>query len=398
MSSWSALPEWKKNLVVMWFAQVMGMSAISGVFSFLPLYIAELGVKSVEEVEVWSGILMGVSAFFAGIFGPYWGALGDRKGRKLMVERVMLMLILVLMGMSMVTNVYQLLALRIVQGIFGGFTAAALALVTSVTPEAEVGFTMGVFQTAMIGGGAFGPLVGGWAADHFGYRMPFVMFSLLCLVALLTVRFLIAEKFTPVPQSAKRSIFQDIQTIVQIPGIRSMLLVLFLIQFAMQVISPVLPLYIQSLIADAGYVATISGLIIAAAGLTSSISSISMGRLGKRFRHRQILIVAAACAAGFFVLQAISSTIAALGSFRAVSGFFLGAMIPSANTIITYLIPAEKRGVAYGVTSGASLLGTVIGPLSGGFIALHFGLPAVFWVTAVLFSLTAVWVGWKVRI
>lgn len=391
-------PEWKRNLAVLWLAQVMGMGAISGVFSFLPLYVAELGVDDPADVKMWSGVLMAAAPLFAGIFGPYWGAMGDRKGRKLMVERVMFMLILVLIGMAMVTNVYQLLGLRIVQGIFGGFTAAALALVTSVTPPEEVGFTMGIFQTAMVAGGAVGPFVGGWVADHFGYRMPFVVFGVLCFISLVTVRLLIVENFTPQQQGAKSSIMKEMKTIVAIPGITGMLLVLFLIQFAMQVLSPILPLYVQSMVTDFAYVATVSGMIIAAAGLTSSISSVTMGRLGKRFSNYTILIAAALCGAVFFVLQALSSTIWELGIFRALSGFALGVMLPSANTIITRLIPPEKRGIAFGITNGASLLGTVIGPLSGSLIAVQFGFPAVFWITAAVFFLNAAWVGFRVKV
>lgn len=391
------IAEWKKHLAVMWFAQVMGMSAITGVVSFLPLYITHLGVTSLEETEIWAGILMGVAALFAGISGPYWGALGDRKGRKPMVERVMLMFSLVMIGMAFVTNVYQLLVLRIVQGIFGGFTAAALALVTSVTPEEEIGFTMGIFQTAMVVGGAFGPMFGGIVADHVGYRQTFVVFGLLCLLALTVIHFAVPEHFKPAPQTAKPSVWRDIQSVVIIPGIKSMLLVLFLIQFAIQVIAPIMPLYVQTMVADNTYIASISGTVIAVAGLTSSISSASMGLMGKHFSHRMILCTAASLGAVFFYLQTLAADVLTLGAFRALSGFCLGAMIPSANTIITYLIPPEKRGVAYGVTSGASLMGNVIGPLSGGFIALHFGIGSVFLCTSLFFAVTAAWVGLRVK-
>jgi len=393
----STIAEWKKHLAIMWFAQVMGMSAITGVVSFLPLYITHLGVTSLEETEIWAGVLMGVAALFAGLSGPYWGAIGDRKGRKPMVERVMLMFSLVMIAMAFVTNVYQLLILRIIQGIFGGFTAAALALVTSVTPEEEIGFTMGIFQTAMVVGGAFGPMFGGIVADHVGYRQTFVVFGLLCLVALVVIHYAVTERFTPGTQAAKPSVSRDIKSIVIIPGIKSMLLVLFLIQFAIQVIAPVMPLYVQTMVGDSTYIASISGTVIAVAGLTSSISSASMGLLGRFFRHRAILITAAALGAVFFYLQALAADVLTLGALRALSGFCLGAMIPSANTIITYLIPPEKRGVAYGVTTGAALMGNVIGPLSGGFIALHFGIGAVFWCTAFFFAMTAGWVGFRVK-
>jgi DHA1 family multidrug resistance protein-like MFS transporter len=60
-------------------------------------------------------------------------------------------------------------------------------------------------------------------------------------------------------------------------------------------------------------------------------------------------------------------------------------MIPSANTIVTYLIPEEKRGAAYGVTNGATLMGNVLGPLSAGFLSMAWGLTGIFYLTAGLF-------------
>lgn len=391
-------PLWKKNLAVMWFAEVMGMAAITGVISFLPLYITHLGVEDLAEVEVWAGVLMAVTSLGSGLSGPYWGALGDRKGRKPIVERVMLFFSLVMIAMAFVTDVYQLLVLRTVQGIFGGFVASSMALVTSLAPAEEIGYTMGILQTAMVLGGACGPLFGGLLADWFGYRVPFLVFGGLCLISMATIHILVKENFQLAPQTGKQSIHRDIRSIITIPGISSMMLVLFLIQFAIQVVTPIMPLYIKTMVADSVYVATMAGAVVAAAGLTSAVSSASMGRLGRRFSQRHILMVAAALSAVFFVFQALAPDVLSLGVFRALSGFCLGAMIPGANTIIALLIPPERRGVAYGVSRSAALMGNVMGPLTGSMIAIYFGLPTVFWFTAVLFLATAVWVAWQVHI
>lgn len=390
-------PEWKKNLIIMWFAQLIGMGAITGVVSFLPLYVPHLGVSSLEETEIWSGILMGVAPFFAGAAGPYWGSVGDRRGRKLIVERVMLMFGLVMICMAFVANVYQLLTLRIVQGIFGGFTASALALVTSVTPNDKLSFTLGMYQTAMIAGSAVGPLFGGLVADHFGYRQVFIVFGALCLLSLVLIRFAVTEHFVPAPQSAKPSLRREISGILAIPGLKSMLVVQFLIQFSIQIIAPVMPLYIQEMAPDSTYVASLCGMVIAVAGVTSAIASAGIGYLAKRFRNASIVVAAAGLGAVFFAFQAVASSVTSLAVLRGISGLCLGAMLPTSNAIITLLIPAEKRGVAFGVTSGAAQLGNVLGPISGGAIALSLGLPAVFWCTAFLFAMVSVWVAWQVK-
>lgn len=386
------LPEWKKNLAAMWFAQLTGMGAITGVIAFLPLYIPELGITSIEAVEMWSGILVGVASLFAALSGPHWGAYADRRGRKLMVERVMVVFFLLMLSMAFVTNVYQLLALRILQGIFGGFTAAAMALVTSITPPEEIGYTMGIYQTAMIAGSAFGPMFGGIVADHLGYRTAFIAFGLLCLMSLVIIHVSVTERFTPVITTKKPSVNRQIKTVLAIPGLRGMLLVQFLIQFAIQVVAPILPLYVQSLSPDSVYIASTCGAIIAVAGLTSAIASAGMGIVSKRLKHTSILVTASGLAALTFAAQGLAGSVLLLGITRGISGFFLGAMLPTVNAIVSFLIPAEKRGVAFGVTASASLMGNVLGPLLGGVFALYFGAQSVFWITAALFAAVSLWV------
>lgn len=386
-----SLPEWKKNLFAMWFAQLCGMGAITGVIAFLPLYITELGITDTASIEMWSGLLLAIASFCSALAGPHWGAFADRHGRKLMVARVMFVMAILMMAMSQATNVYQLLVLRMLQGLFGGFTAAALALVTSLTPPEEIGFTMGVFQTAMIAGGALGPLFGGLVADHFGYRLAFIAFGLLCLLSLGIIQLTVTERFVPAPDSKrKQSVLQQIREVIGIPGLAAMLLIPFLIQFAIQAIAPVLPLYVQKLAPDWPYIASTCGTIIAAAGVSSAISSAAMGTLSKRLAPKRLLCIASGCACLTFVAQALAGNVWALGISRGISGLFLGAMLPTVNAIIYHLIPDSKRGVAYGVTSSAALMGNVLGPLSGGLIAFTLGTPMVFWFTACLFAVIAV--------
>ena len=379
---------WKKNLAVLWSAQCVGMSAITGVVAFLPLYVAELGVSGHDASAMWSGVLVGSASFTAALSNPYWGAMADRKGRKPMVEKVLLLFGLIILAMAFVANVYQLLALRTLQGLCGGFVAASTALAVSMSPPEEISFTVGIFQTSLIVGGAAGPMVGGLIADAFGYRRPFVVFAGLCLLALLVIHFAVTEKFTPVPKGKAPSLKETLRFVWSIGELRLMLLIQFFTQFAIQSIGPILPLYIQSMIGGAN-IASISGGIIAVAGITSAVASASMGRLSRRFSHKQILIAAALLGSVTFIGQLAADSVVLLAVLRALNGLCIGAMIPSSNTIITYLIPETKRGAAYGITSGAALMGNVLGPLSAGALSLLFGISAIFWLTAVLFALIA---------
>jgi len=379
------IAEWKKNLAIMWATQFTGMSAITGMISFLPLYVTVLGISDASEVAMWSGILMGSASFCAALSNPYWGAMADRKGRKPMVEKVLFMYGLIIIAMAFVSNVYQLLTLRIMQGLCGGFVAAGTALVLSSTPPSEISFTVGMFQTSIIIGGAVGPMLGGFIADSFGYRQPFIVFGSLCLCALVIVHFAVTEKFTPVVKSAQTSLNSTFRFICSLRDLRLMLLVQFLTQFAIQSMGPILPLYIRSIISDSTNLASISGAIIAIGGVMSAFASASMGMVSQRFSHRQILITASLMGAVSFLGQLAAENVISFALLRAVNGLCIGAMIPSSNTIITYLIPESKRGAAYGITSGAGLMGNVLGPVCAGIFSLFFGISAIFWITSILF-------------
>jgi len=386
--AWS---NWEKNLAVMWLAQLVGMSAITGVVSFIPLYVTQLGVTDLAEVELWSGLIMGIAPLCAAFFGPYWGTLADRRGSKIMLIKVMLVFGSVMIAMAYVHSVHQLFVLRTIQGIFGGSVAAALALVTSLTPKDKLDYALGIFQTAMIGGSAIGPLVGGLVADYFGFRYAFMLFGALAYISLLIIYFYVKENFTPVVRTTKRSVASESWQVMAIPGMKSMLFIQFLSQFAIQIIAPILPLYIQDMAVDTTRVASYTGAIIAVTGLTSALASVAIGRISRRFSHRMILSVGGLMAGIFFASQALVDSIMMLGVMRGASGFCMGAMLPVSNALVAMLIPPGKRGVAYGVTNGAALLGNVLGPLSGGTVALLLGIPYVFWCTAILFFIVSVW-------
>ncbi|CUH95673.1 hypothetical protein P22_1749 [Propionispora sp. 2/2-37] len=379
--------EWKKNLAVMWGIQFIGMSAITGVISFLPLYVTQLGVTGTAAVSVWSGLLMGITSLCAALSNPYWGAKADRRGRKALVKQVLLFFGLIIIAMSFVSNVYQLLILRILQGFCGGFTAAATALVTSMSPPEKIPFTIGMFQSAMIIGAATGPMAGGFVADTFGYRQPFIVFGVLCLCSLVILHFAVTEKYTPSVEKEKTSIWKNIQYVCSLKSVKLLLFIQFLAQFAIQSIGPILPQYIQSLGINHNNIASISGMIIAIAGIASAIASAGIGYINKYVSNKQILVGAALIGALSFIGQLAVDNLTALSLLRALSGLCIGVMVPCSNTIIAYRLPENKRGAAFGITGGAALLGNVLGPISAGLLSLSFGMFSIFGFTALLFFL-----------
>lgn len=391
------MESWKRNLYMMWFVQFGAGMTLSFIFSFVPLYLPYLGVNGTHQVAMWSGVMMAAAPLFAAILGPVWGNLGDKYGRKMMVKRVLMSHIVVVIIMGFATNVYQFLALRIIQGMLGGFGSAAIALVTSFTPKEKTGQALGIYQTATIAGTSAGPIFGGFLADTFGYHTPFYVMSVVSLLSFLVIQFFVDEPERHTETAAQtQSFFKDLTIVARMPGLAPMAFINFMIQFGLMIVAPIVPLYIKSISHEDTYVATITGVVLALAGAAAAVSSITAGKIGDRLGHRVILISLSLGSALMFGLTGFTTTIISFAATRVFAGLFLGGLMPTSNAIISGLVSDEKRGMAYGFTTSATLFGTVMGPLVGGWLSGVIGMQETFFATAGMFVVAALWV-WSRR-
>jgi len=81
------MPDWRRNLYIIWVAELLAIAGFSVVLPFMPFYVQELGVTDPAQVKLWSGLLISVQAVTMAVVAPVWGALADRYGRKMMAER-----------------------------------------------------------------------------------------------------------------------------------------------------------------------------------------------------------------------------------------------------------------------------------------------------------------------
>jgi DHA1 family multidrug resistance protein-like MFS transporter len=138
---------WKRTLLIVFIAQTIVAVGYSSIFPFLPLYVESLGTSTNLSVEFLAGLVYSAQAFTMMIASPIWGAVADRVGRKLMVERAMFGGALMTFLMAFVQTAEQLIALRAIQGLITGVVAASNALVASETPRERTGFAMGMLHT-----------------------------------------------------------------------------------------------------------------------------------------------------------------------------------------------------------------------------------------------------------
>ena len=386
---------WKKNLYVCWFGVFATSAGLSQLIPILPLFIQQLGVDNIAEIEEWSGIAYGVTFILMAVFSPIWGKAADRYGRKPMLLRASLGMALVLTCMGFVQNVYQLVGLRLLQGTISGYYSAAITLVATQTPKDRSGWALGTLSTGAVAGMLLGPLLGGAVADLFGLRSVFFVIGALLLIAFLAALLYVTENFTPSEKAAPK--FRDIRRMMPHPEVTvAMFATTFMLQLALMSIQPILTVYIAEMSNNTDYLAFLSGMVFAASGLSSVIAAPRLGALADRIGPPKVMVVALLAAGLLFIPQALVRNAWELMALRFLLGIATASLLPSINSMIRQITPDELTGQIYGYNQSAQFIGSFGGAVMGGQIASMFGLKYVFFSTSVLLLLNAAWVYWGV--
>src|SRR6201994_4402529 len=185
---------WQRNLWVCVFGSFTTIVAMTLLLPFLPLYVEELGVSDHAAIVQWSGIAFGATFFTAALTAPLWGKLADRYGRKLMLIRASLGMAVAMSLIGMAHNVWQLVGLRLLAGLLGGYASGSTVLIAAQTPKAYSGWALGVLSAGIMAGNLVGPLVGGALPPLIGIRSPFLRAGAIIFVTFLGTTFFIREE------------------------------------------------------------------------------------------------------------------------------------------------------------------------------------------------------------
>lgn len=385
---------WKRLLYLICAIQIGAGITIVGILSFIPLYLVELGLHDPGETAVWAGLVSGVTPFMVALSAPYWSLQANKRGPRPVMMAILATLATAVALSGFAQTPMQLLVLRTLQGLVGGFVPIGLAIIVFAIPEEKHPWAMGLYQASLVMGLVFGPLLGGLAADVFGYRTPFFMFSALSAICCLGV-----YKWMPTlsfPHKEQESQWSLLRYFLGISKVRMLAILMFLCNFGITGIGPILPLYIKHYMpVDESYLATIVGIIIFGAGICSALASLSIAKMAKLMGMHRILLIATIGVSIFFILQYMMPDVWSLGICRSIAGFFMGLITPVANTLISLSVPVERKGIVFGALSGFVMMGNVLGPMISGMVANWFGYGMVFWMTAAIFAVAAVSVGRK---
>ncbi|WP_269814114.1 multidrug efflux MFS transporter [Secundilactobacillus angelensis] len=377
-------PVWRRNLFVLWFGTFMAGLAFSEIMPFLSLYVDTLGNFTKDQLNLYSGITFSATYLVTAVASPLWGRLADRKGRKLMLIRASLGMAVVLGLMGAVTNVWELMALRFIQGIFSGYISNANALMATQAPKSKSGQALGTLSTGYVAGSLFGPLVGGILAEVFSYRVTFFITGALLLSVFFVSYFFVTESFTPVKKENMLSSKEVLGVIHHPKLILGMFITTLIIQASNMSISPILSLYVREIMPKGSAITLFSGVVAAIPGVATLFAAPQLGRLGDRVGTELILSIGFIFAIIVYLPMAFVTNVWQLMFLRFLIGVSNATMLPAVQTILSKNTPPEVTGRIFSWNQSFQAVGSVLGPMIGSVVSTIFDYSGVFISTSIL--------------
>src|SRR5829696_9872235 len=120
---------------------------------------------------------------------PLWGKLGDRHGRKRLLQTALALFLLASAACGLADSITFLVAARMVQGVAAGaLMTLAFASVGDLVEPRQLGRYQGYIAATFAVATIAGPLLGGLLVDHAGWRWVFYVNLPLGLLALAGLR------------------------------------------------------------------------------------------------------------------------------------------------------------------------------------------------------------------
>jgi DHA1 family multidrug resistance protein-like MFS transporter len=391
-------PYWRRNLIVCVFGSFTTLVSLSMLLPFLPLYVQQLGVTSSSAIIQWSGVAFGATFVGTAVTAPLWGHLADRFGRKPMLVRAAIGMALVMSLIGVAHTVVELVALRLLAGLLGGYASASIVMIGTQAPCERAGWALGLLSTGALMGNLVGPLVGGFLPAWVGLRGTFFVGGAMIAVAAAATILLVREDFDREADHRQRAAAQGQAAVASNRAVIVALLVTaMMVLFANMSIEPIITVYIGQLGVPADHLTRMAGIVMASSALGSMLTAARLGALADRVGSWKVIIGCLVATGLVMVPQAFVTQWWQLAVLRVFMGMTIAGLLPAIAKLVRHSVDENRSGKTLGYLQSAQFTGQVVGPLVGGQIGARVGLHDVFFVTGSLWILCAGFNAWVRR-
>lgn len=380
----------RRNLFILVFALLVVMLGFGMVIPVFPFLIDKLGASGSAL-----GILVATAALTEFLFGPIWGSISDRVGRKpiLMIGMFGYALAMFLFGIA--DRIWLLILFRAFSGILSSATiATTMAYIGDSTSEKARGGGMGILGAVggagtVIGPGIGGLLAGGSLSTPFFVSAALALFSVL-LVALLLPESLPVEARSSQEQKLKLVRFNELWRALTGP-IGLLLLIAFLATFGTSNFESVFGLY---MLRKLDYGPEQVGGILALVGAIALIGrGLLTGFVTEHWGEPTVIKTSLMVGAVGFILLLLANTYAAVLLTTGIFTCSITFLRPSIHSL-TSKRTTIGQGASMGLSNSFVSLGRVAGPLFAGImfdINLNYPYLSGSFILCVVFIVSLFW-------
>ncbi len=357
-----SLPSKTRRILFLLAASIALMMTGYGIV--LPVFAKRLG-------ELGSGVaalgLMSMGFAFAQLLlSPFMGSFADRFGRKPLI-------LIALAGEVVANSTFVLahspslyIAVRVFQGAMtAGLLPAVMGVVADTVPERQRARWMGIVMGSYGAGFIFGPTLGGFLFDRWGFAAPFGVSAALALVALILAFVMVPETLSASvhaqkqnPGAGRRGLFATLPRPMYL--FATLLLLDFIATFGFAFIEPQMMFYMYNQLFLSP---TQLGIIVGGYGLAMLVGQASLGQLSDRYGRKPLIVLGLLLSFMLYPGLIFIHQFGLIFVVAAVAGIGGALVTPALSAAYLDIADPEHRSQVMGIRGSSAALGAVMGPM-----------------------------------
>lgn len=346
------------------------MMGNSLVIPFLPLYVQQFGVS-----EFGAGLLFSVHAATRIVVLPFIGRFSDRWERKTFLLVGVLCYTLSSLAYMPAGQLATFVAVMVIHGTATAVVhPVAMAYVGELAPKGEEGRYSSYINSALLGGIAGGPLIGGALKDLGGMQANFTVMAALSIAALGLLWALLPDAHGERKKATTPTV--SLWAPLSCPPILGVAGFRFGYALANALTWVFLPMLATHLLPLS---TTLIGVLVSANVLVSTLLQAPSGRLADRMSKSTLITIGSVGSACALLLFPFATNFWQLLLLNVGVGAFYGLAFPAHVAVAIEHAGPYGMGTVMGMLLTAHGFGMMVGPMLFGFFASHIHLGAAFW-------------------
>ena len=354
-------------------------------FSFgLVLFTLPIYLPRREFSNLIVGVVVAAYPIAETISVPVFGILSDRYGRRRWIYIGLAISMVTLFAFTLSRNVGYLIVVHAIEGLAAAMiVVSSLAMVTDISTVSNRGREMGIYDFANLGGYVVGILMAGILNRTFSMSASFYFGSILAGIgAIISYKYL--KDMSVSNACSAPSPYQTIRALLTNRHSAAMFPIWLAVTTFIGMALTFGPRLGPSLL--------MTSFLLAGAVLVLAFTQPFFGRLSDKYGRNRMMTLGMISLLGLIV-SAIGvirepTHLLLVSPFLIVFGLGSFAFAPAALASLGDLAPSGGRGTTMGAYSFVISLGTIIGPLLGGYLLDHYGLSSLFYGALVILLAT----------